>query len=117
MQCHRTVIRGRTPLTRRPTLTRLAIAGLVISTFLWATPSAQAQPQLGSLLPNPRLFTVMPCGAKGGGTVELTFTGTDLDDPKGFLFSHPGIKAVPVIPEAPKPDPKKDPKGPPVPVP
>ena len=41
--------------------------------------------------------------------VEVTFTGTDLEEPEQLLFSHPGIKAEPLAdPEPPaKPDPKK----------
>jgi hypothetical protein len=78
-----------------------------------------AQIQLGSLLPNPRLTTVSPCGGKAGTTFEVTFTGTDLEDPEQLVFSHAGIKAVPLIPPVPpqpKPDPKKPaPKPPPPP--
>jgi hypothetical protein len=43
--------------------------------------NAQAQPRLGSNLPAPRLLTVMPPGGKIGSTVEVTFTGTDLEKP------------------------------------
>ena len=71
---------------------------------------AAAQIQLGNLLPNPRLSTLMPCGAKVGTTVTVTFTGSDLDEPQSLLFSHPGIKGeaiIPPLPPAPKPDPKK----------
>jgi hypothetical protein len=75
---------------------------------------ASAQPQLGNLLPQPRLLTITPMGAKQGTTVELSFSGTDLDLPEELLFSHPGIKAVAVIPPPPKVDPKAkpDPKKP-----
>jgi hypothetical protein len=72
---------------------------------------ASAQPQLGNLLPNPRLSTVNPPGGKAGSTLEVTFSGTDLDLPEALLFSHPGIKATAIQPEVPKEDPKKeDPK-------
>lgn len=70
-----------------------------------------AQPQLGSLQATPRLTIVTPAGAKAGSTVDLAFTGTDLDEPKALLFSHPGIKAVAVAPTVVKVDPKTLPKG------
>jgi hypothetical protein len=81
----------------------------------WAT-LASAQ-QLGSALPNPRLFTIVPPGGQAGKVVEVMFTGTDLEEPGSLWFSHPGIKMEPVIPPAPAPDPKKaapppDPKKP-----
>ncbi len=69
---------------------------------------------LDSALPRPRLLTVFPPGGKVGSTVEVTVAGTDLDDPERLLFSHPGIKAEPIVPPAPPPDPKKPPKQPPV---
>jgi hypothetical protein len=71
---------------------------------------AAGQAQLGSLLPTPRLTIVTPCGAKAGTTVELTFTGTDLNDPQALRFSHSGIKATAVPPPPPPPPPKVDPK-------
>jgi hypothetical protein len=54
----------------------------------------------------------MPPGGKAGTTVEVTFTGQNLEDPERLLFSHPGIKAEPV---APPPPPTADPKKPPMP--
>ncbi|HEV3204978.1 MAG TPA: PPC domain-containing protein, partial [Gemmataceae bacterium] len=73
---------------------------------------ANAQPNLpGSQWPNPRLFTVTPPGGKIGTSVEVTFTGTDLEEPQNLLFSHPGIKAEPIIPPAP-PAPKAPPAAP-----
>src|SRR5271168_770580 len=57
--------------------------------LVWAA-EAQAQPQLGNQLPNPRLNTVYPPGGKIGTTFDVTFTGTDLDLPQALLFSHPG---------------------------
>jgi hypothetical protein len=73
--------------------------------------NAYAQPRLGSNLPAPRLFTVTPPGGKIGSVVEVTFTGTDLEEPEQLLFSHPGIKAEPIIPPQPPP-PQPDPKKP-----
>src|SRR5262245_31862371 len=62
-------------------------------------------------LPQPRLQTVFPAGGKVGTNLEVTFVGTDLDEPEALLFSHPGLKAEPIVPPAPpepkNPDPKK----------
>ncbi len=69
--------------------------------------TVQAQ-LLDSALPTPRLLTVFPPGGKAGTTVEVAFSGADLDEPAQMLFSHPGIKAEPIIPPPPPPpDPKK----------
>jgi hypothetical protein len=72
--------------------------------------NAVAQQNLPTL-PQPRLQSVFPSGGKTGSTVEVTFTGTDLEEPEGLFFSHPGLKAEPIIPPAP-PAPKVDPKQP-----
>jgi hypothetical protein len=92
---------------------------LAILAVLWTAPAPQParaqQPQLGNLLPCPRLNFVTPCGGKAGTTVEVTFNGTDVEAPEQLLFSHPDIKATPVVPPQPKPDPKK-PAPPPPPV-
>lgn len=72
-----------------------------------------AQPKPGSNLPAPRLMTITPPGGKIGSSVEVTFTGTDLEEPEQLLFTHPGIKAEPLAaPQPPpaKPDPKKQPQ-------
>src|SRR5438105_3400426 len=74
---------------------------------------ASAQQNLPPL-PQPRLQTVFPCGAKAGATVEVAFTGTDMDEPDGLIFSHAGLKAEPIIPPEPPADPKK-PMPPPMP--
>ncbi len=58
---------------------------------------AQAQPNLPTL-PRPRLQSIFPMGAKVGATVEVTLTGTDIEDPEDLHFSHPGIKAEPIAP-------------------
>ena len=62
-------------------------------------------------------MTISPTGGKVGSTVEVTFSGgvanpieTNLEEPDALIFSHPGIKAEPVLPADPsKPDPKKPP--------
>jgi hypothetical protein len=96
---------------RQATAALLALLGVALM-----AETAVAQPQLGNLLPNPRLYSVTPCGGKAGTTFEVTFNGFDLDQPQELLFSHPGIKAKPIIPPAPPP-PKAPPKGQPAPKP
>jgi hypothetical protein len=88
-----------------------ASKGAILSLIL-TSGTALAQPQLGNNLPNPRLLTVSPAGGKVGTTVEVTFGGTDLEEPKALLFSHPGIKAEPIVPPPPPADPKKPPAKP-----
>jgi hypothetical protein len=92
---------------RRWTITASAalLAGLLL------TDHAAAQPQIGNLLPTPRITVASPCGGKAGTTVDVTFTGTDLDEPRGLAFSHPGITAVLLEAPAPKIDPKTKGKG------
>ncbi|HTU22747.1 MAG TPA: PPC domain-containing protein [Gemmataceae bacterium] len=87
---------------------RRALAVLLPLLALWAG-NAQAQQMISSNLPAPRLMTVMPPGGQIGSSVEVTFTGTDLEEPEQLLFSHPGLKAEPLAnPEPPaKPDPKQ----------
>jgi len=88
------------------------VLALILGSALGSTVQAQL---LDSALPAPRLLTVFPPGGKVGTTVEVTFAGADLDDPERLLFSHPGIKAEPILPPAPPPpDPKNPPKQPPV---
>ncbi len=68
---------------------------------------AHAQPPSpGSGLPHPRLYTVTPCGGQLGQSVEVSFGGTDLEEPEALLFSNAGITAAPIIPPPPAPDPK-----------
>lgn len=87
-------------------LCALALGGLLALPAL-----AQQPPQ--NVLPQPRISGVMPLGAKAGTSVEVTVSGTDLDDPTGLRFSHPGMTAELVVPPEPKPDPaKKDPPKP-----
>lgn len=97
------------------------VLAVLLSLLVLRAGDAQAQPRLDSNLPAPRLLTVMPPGGKIGSSVEVTFTGTDLENPEQLLFSHPGIKAEPVAAAEPPPAPKTEPKrrrrggmGPPV---
>jgi hypothetical protein len=83
----------------------------------WSVGDAQAQPGPGSQYPNPRLNTVSPHGGKVGTSFEVTFTGTDLDEPQSMVFSTPGIKAEAVLPPPPPPPDPKKPKPPPMPKP
>src|SRR5262245_27184848 len=87
----------------------LIVFGLAIGGLCASRAGAQV---VGSNLPTPRLNTIMPMGPSPGTSVELTFSGTDLDEPEQLLFSHPGIKAEAVVPPAPKPDPSKKPPAP-----
>jgi len=64
----------------------------------------------GNLWPKPRVTTVFPPGGKIGSTVEVTVTGTEIEQHEALIFSHPGIKAVVWMPPPPKEDPKADPK-------
>jgi hypothetical protein len=86
---------------------RLWAALLTAGACLLSARSAHAQPQLDNALPTPRLYTLTPCGGKQGTTVEVSFTGVDLESPEQLRFSHPGIKAEPIPSDAPPPDPKK----------
>jgi hypothetical protein len=80
----------------------------VLALELCSAGNAHAQPALpDNALPGPRLLTVVPAGAKAGSSVEVTFTGTDIEEPDTLLFSHPAIKAEPVLPPEPPVDPKK----------
>src|SRR5690242_9692345 len=84
---------------------------VALAAALLASPAAAQQPA-GSQFPNPELLTVMPPGGKAGTTVEVTFTGTHLEEPEGLLFSRPGFKAEPIVPPAAPADPKKPPMPP-----
>lgn len=81
---------------RRPLL---AVAFLVASVAFAQQPAA--------ILPQPRINSIFPVGAKAGTAVDVATVGTDLDDATGLVFSHPGIKGELV---APPPEPPADPK-------
>ncbi|QEL16141.1 hypothetical protein [Limnoglobus roseus] len=78
---------------------------LLAVAFLVASVALGQQPQ--NLLPQPRINSIFPVGAKAGTAVDVTTLGTDLDDATGLLFSHPGIKGELVAPPA---DPPMDAK-------
>lgn len=50
-------------------------------------------PNLFAQLPVARLLQLSPPGGKSGGTVEITVSGTGLEELKALLFSHPGLQA------------------------
>ncbi len=79
---------------------------LLAVAFLTVAVAVAQQP--GTLLPQPRIASIFPVGAKAGTAVDATAFGTDLDDATALLFSHPGIKGdlIPPPPEPPA-DPKK----------
>ena len=57
---------------------------VVASSVLLAALTASAQ------LPQPKLFSVFPPGAKAGSTVDVAVTGAELDEIQ-LRFTHPGI--------------------------
>lgn len=87
---------------RRTLCRAAALFGLVLGSV------ALAQPPM-AYLPQPRITSAFPCGAKAGSAVDVIVNGTDLDDAEELLFSHPGITAAVIHPPEPK-DPKADPK-------
>jgi len=76
--------------------------GLLFAAVASAQPPANARPQ-------PRIAVAFPMGAKAGTEVEVTVTGSDLDEPTGLLFSSPAFKSEYLEPPEPKADPKKKP--------
>lgn len=84
----------------RPGRTILAVLGPVV-VFL-AADFVVAQVPNGNQWPAPTLTVLTPCGGKAGTTFEVTFGGQQLDQPKGLIFTHPGIKAEVVVPPPPR---------------
>ncbi|AWM41251.1 hypothetical protein GobsT_01300 [Gemmata obscuriglobus] len=81
--------------------------GLAVLSVMAGNLSAQ-QPPPG--LPSARVQHVFPAGIRAGASVEVTVTGTDLEEPEKLLFAHPGLKGEWIKPPTePTPDPK-DPK-------
>jgi len=74
-------------------LIRLLFAALFLG-FATFVSAPQVRAQL-VILPAPRLLTLMPMGAKVGGTVEITITGENIDEEAQLLFSSPKIVAEP----------------------
>src|SRR5262249_25078197 len=86
---------GGMQFTHPEQLPRAGLAAVFLALALFGAGRVFAQQQ-DSNLPLPRLSTVFPSGAKAGTTAAVTFTGTDLEEPDHLIFSHPGIKAVPI---------------------
>lgn len=63
---------------------------MLLAGWLTGTVAVHAQ------LPTPTLTWVFPAGGQAGTTNLITVAGTDLDDPTGLLFSHPGVTGAPV---------------------
>src|SRR5262245_2960068 len=91
---------------------RVGVLPLVLPVLLTLAGSVASQPPPGSQLPNPRLTILTPNGGKAGTTLEVTFAGTDLEEPEALLFSHPSIKAEPIQPPPPPPADAKKPMPP-----
>lgn len=92
-------------------LLSLRICALGLIGFVFIQPDKTIGQMLDSAMPQTRLLSVSPAGAKVGSSVEVLFAGTDLEGLEKMIFSHPGIKAEPVFEEVKKEDPKKaDPK-------
>ncbi len=102
-------------LSQAPSVLATTYWRWVLPALLLAIPSlSPAQPpDPGSQLPNPRILTLSPCGGKAGSTFEVTFTGTDIEEPEALLFSQKGMKADPIeAPPPATPDPKQPPPKP-----
>jgi len=84
----------------RRTLTR-AVSFLIV-----ACAAVLYAQQPGPPMPAPRIATVFPMGGQLGTSVEVTVTGTDLDEPTGLVFSTPDIKAELIVPPETPVDPK-----------
>ena len=83
-------------------------------TFTFAAGAALVYAQQPSVpMPAPRINTIFPMGGQLGTTVELTVSGSDIDEPTGLVFSAPEIKSELIV----APEPPVDPKKPPVPKP
>src|SRR4051812_12015646 len=108
VQTRSSCMRGNRMVVRRGAL----VLGAVLLSQCFAIEAARAQINVGNQWPNPRLTVLTPCGGKAGTTVQVGWTGTELEKPEQMIFSHPGIKAVPTPPPPPDPKAKPDPKKP-----
>jgi hypothetical protein len=84
----------------------MRLLSAVLGVLALGAAQAAAQQNLPPL-PQPRLQSLFPGGARAGTTVEVTFAGTDIDEPEALYFSHPGLQAEPIQPPEPPADPKK----------
>ena len=67
-----------------------------IASGCWITAGWLGVATLCAQLPVPRLHAVFPPGGAAGSTVEVTVTGSDLDEATGLVFSDPRIVGTPV---------------------
>jgi len=68
--------------------------------FLLALTTPLCSQPLHAQLPIARLSTIFPPGGRVGTTVEVSLTGTDLDETSQLLFSHSNITSKPKLIEA-----------------
>lgn len=62
----------------------------------WITAGWMTAAMAWAQLPVTRLNTVFPLGGPAGSTVEVTVSGSDLDEPTGLVFSDPRVTGTPV---------------------
>jgi len=86
-----------------PTRFRFFFGGLMFAVML----SPQLAVAQKVLLPLPRLLSTMPMGGQAGTEVEVTITGEHVDDPEELVFSHAGIRSVPLLDSIGQPLPNK----------
>lgn len=67
-----------------------------IASGCWITAGWLGVATLCAQLPVPRLHAVFPPGGAAGSTVEVTVTGSDLDEATGLVFSDPRVIGTPV---------------------
>lgn len=91
---------------------RRAIAWACLVAAMWAPVATAQVPDAAT--PAPYLSHLTPLAVTRGATIEVTFAGTDLEDPVALVFDHPGLIAKPVIPPTPPapPAPKAEPGKP-----
>ena len=77
-----------------------------VSFALVAGAAALYAQQPSAPMPAPRINTVFPMGGQLGTTVEVTVSGSDLDEPTGLVFTAPEIKGELIVPPEPVADPK-----------
>ena len=75
-------------MKKRGRFRSLATLALLLGLLVTMPGGARAQ------LPVARLVSLFPPGGRIGTTFEVTASGTDLDEPSGLRFTHPGLSAV-----------------------
>src|SRR5262245_110932 len=79
----------------------------LLSALLAALPAA-AQRRQAPGMPCARIVVVTPAGGRACGTVEVSVSGQDLEEPTGLLFSAPGFQAEQLQPPTPAAPKKRD---------